>query len=86
MVKFRKGAIEYEAMQFTDAAKDRVFHFVRCNCYATFGKDGKPELAIQMPDGSMKHAVLGDWVVCEEPSVYRIYKPDEIVREFELVG
>ena len=36
MAKYRKLPMEIEAEQFTDANKDRVFAFVRGNCYADF--------------------------------------------------
>lgn len=82
-MKFRKKPVVIEAMQFTDASKDRVFHFVRCNVAADF-EDGKPVLRIQTLEGVMT-AQVGDWVIKGVNGEFYPCKPDIFEKTYELV-
>ena len=61
-MKFRKKPVFIEAMQFTDADKDRVFNFVTCNRYPYRDELGNPTLEIQTLEGDMT-ASIGDWII-----------------------
>ena len=73
-MKFRKKPVVIEAMQFTEATKDRVFSFVTCNHSADF-EDGQPVLKIQTLEGVMV-ARFGDWVIKGVKGEFYPCKPD----------
>ena len=84
MSKFRKNAVVIEAFQFTDEAKDRVFHFVTCSTAASF-EDNQPILKIQTPDGVVT-ARLGDWVIKEETGEFSLCQDQVFQQTYEPVG
>lgn len=60
--KYRKLPVVIEAMQFTDESKDRVFNWVRYNCYAVRGIDNNLVMFIQTLEGDMR-VNIGDYVI-----------------------
>ena len=53
---------QVEAVQFTEANKDRVFNSLTGQ-YAAGFEDGKPILKVTMTHGEIAIVRLGDWVV-----------------------
>ncbi len=84
MPQFRNESGVVEAMQFTEKSKNRVFRFVRCNCYADFIA-GAPALRIETLEGEMT-ANLGDWVVKGVKGEFYPIKADIFEATFELVS
>lgn len=58
---FRKLPVTIEAMQFTEADKNKVFNWVGGNRYADFDAS-KPVLKIETLEGVMTVSI-GDWVI-----------------------
>ena len=81
MNQFEKGLDIVEAMPFTSETKNRVFHWVRCNCYADF-VDGEPALRIETPEGEMT-ARLGDWVIKNAKGEFLICEQKIFETEYE---
>ena len=83
-MKFRKKPVIIEAEQFTEENKDRVYNFVRCNCYADFDSAGLPILTIQTLEGDMT-ASLGDWIIKGIKGEFYPCKPDIFDATYESV-
>ncbi len=65
-----------EAVQFTEIEKNRVFRWIKCNCYADFNSYGEPILKIDSPKGVLT-ANLGDYIIREEGGLYYPVPPQE---------
>ena len=87
-MKFRKKPVVVEAMQFTEATKDRCFNFVRCSCRAEYDDSRNPILIIETLEGDMI-ASLGDWIIKEPFATpdrqYYPCKPDIFEQTYEAV-
>ena len=81
---YRKKPVVIEAMQFTNETKDRVYNFVRCNCYADFTPEGDPALRIETLEGEMT-AHSGDWVIKGVKGEFYPCKPDIFEATYEAV-
>jgi len=81
--KFRKKPVVVEVMQFTEATKDRCFHFVTCNRYADW-KDGKSILVIETLEGDMR-VENGDWIIKGVKGEFYPCKPDIFEATYEPV-
>lgn len=84
MAYYRKKPIVIEAMQFTDADKDRVFNFITCNRYPARDDSGNPVLNIQTLEGEMT-ARIGDWIIKGVAGEFYPCKPDIFAETYELV-
>jgi len=80
---YRHGTAVVEAQQFTDETKNQVFHFVRCNCFATF-VDNTPALTIETPDGD-RTAQFGDWVVKSGQGAFYPVPPERFLADYTPV-
>jgi hypothetical protein len=66
-MKFVKKPVVVEAQQFTDADKNRVYHWakeIQQNVQPSTDKDGNPVLLIPTLEGEMICS-LGDWLIVE---------------------
>lgn len=84
MPKFRKKPVVIEAMQFTEADKDRCFNFVTCTRNATYNPQGEPLLVIQTLEGDMV-TTLGDWIIKGVKGEFYPCKPDIFEATYEPV-
>lgn len=92
MPKFKRKPITVEAMQFTDADKDRVFRWaseLQQNVYPSRDKEGQPTLFIPTLKGEIICSI-GDWIIKEPfPTDWRkVYScKDEIFKQtYDLVN
>jgi hypothetical protein len=81
-MKFRRKPVVVEAMQFTDADKNRLFNWISCNRSAEFDGQGKPVLKIQTLVGVLT-AYLGDWVIRDVKGEFYPCKPDIFAEIYE---
>lgn len=86
MPKFRSKPCVIEAEQFTDESKDRVYAWMRpsCSCWPSFGKDKKPIIEIDTPEGRMT-ARFGDWIVKGTHGEFYPVKPEVFAVKYEIV-
>jgi hypothetical protein len=88
-MEFRKKPVIVEAMQFTEDAKERVYHWatsVQGNVYHGWDENNKPILKIPTLEGEMICS-LDDWLIIEPfPTDWRkLYpcKPDIFEKTYE---
>jgi hypothetical protein len=69
-----------EAMLFIELSKQDVFNWMDCPKEPVLVK-GKPAIQFVTKDYGPTVAMLGEWIVKEEPGSYLVYK-DEILKHF----
>lgn len=79
---FSKKPVVIEAEQFTLKNKDRAFHFITCNCAASWDAIGNPTIQIQTIEGVMT-AQLGDWIIKGIKGEFYPCKPDIFEATYE---
>ena len=84
MGKFRKRPVVIEAMQFTDATKDRCFNWVTGNRMARFDGNEDPVMLIETLEGNMVVS-LGDWIIKGVKGEFYPCKPDIFAETYEPV-
>ena len=84
MGKFRKKPVVIEAMQFTDATKDRCFNWVAGNRMARFDGNEDPVMLIETLEGNMVVS-LGDWIIKGVKGEFYPCKPDIFAETYEPV-
>ena len=79
--KYERLPKTVEAVQFTDANKDRVFNALTGQ-YSHGFEDGKPVIKVTTIHGEIAIVRLGDWII-KEPRSIGCYYPikDEIFRD-----
>ncbi len=84
MAKYRTKPVVIDAMRFTEETKDRVFHWITCNCYPD-RKDGQPILVIQTLEGDMI-ASLGDYIIKGVLGEFYPCKPEAFEAKYEEIN
>jgi hypothetical protein len=83
VIKIRENPA-IEAVQFTEIEKNRVFRWIKCNCYADFNSYGEPILKIDSPKGVLT-ANLGDYIIREEGGLYYPVPPQEFYEFYDTL-
>lgn len=83
-MKFRKRPVVIEAMQLTEESKNRVFHWITCNCVPDWDEENNSVIVIQTLEGEMT-ARLGDWVIKGVKGEFYPCKPDIFQATYEPV-
>jgi ADP-ribose pyrophosphatase len=83
--RFRSRTVEVEAVRLTDDADwDAIGQWCGASPRQLHEPgDLKDQLAVPTPGGDVAWANIGDWIVRTVAHIFRVYRPDEFMAEFE---